>query len=88
MFKDYDYGILYHPGKANVVADALNRKSARPSAGDMCMRISIDSPLLDLISEAQAKGVRKENWKHERIRGDIDKFVTDSRGLLTWCGWV
>ena len=24
--KDYDFQILYHPGKANVVADALNQK--------------------------------------------------------------
>ena len=27
LLKDYDCTILYHPGKANVVADALNRKS-------------------------------------------------------------
>jgi hypothetical protein len=26
LIKDYDLGIIYHPGKANVVADALNRK--------------------------------------------------------------
>ena len=28
LLKDYDCSILYHPGKANMVADALSRKSA------------------------------------------------------------
>ena len=27
MIKDYDIDIIYHSGKANVVADALSRKS-------------------------------------------------------------
>jgi hypothetical protein len=27
LIKDYDLGIYYHPGKANVVADPLNRRS-------------------------------------------------------------
>jgi hypothetical protein len=27
LIKDYDLGIYYHPGKANVVIDALNRRS-------------------------------------------------------------
>ena len=27
LIKDYDYVIDYHPGKANIVADVLSRKS-------------------------------------------------------------
>jgi hypothetical protein len=27
LIKDYDLGIIYHPGKANVVADTLSRRS-------------------------------------------------------------
>lgn len=27
MLKDYDMTILYHPGKENMVVDALNHKS-------------------------------------------------------------
>jgi len=30
--KDYDFELLYHPGKANVVADALSRERMHMSA--------------------------------------------------------
>ena len=30
--EDYDFTLLYHPDKENVVADALNRKSQRELA--------------------------------------------------------
>ena len=55
MVEDYDYEILYHPGKENVVSDALSLKSAGSLARDMYMRISIGSALLDLIRRAQSK---------------------------------
>src|ERR1044072_7047465 len=32
FLKDYDFELQYHPGKANVVADALSRKSLHMSA--------------------------------------------------------
>lgn len=32
LLKDYDIEILYHSGKANVVADALSRKTAHSLA--------------------------------------------------------
>ncbi|PNY16525.1 retrotransposon-related protein [Trifolium pratense] len=32
FLKDYDFTLLYHPGKANVVADALSRKAIHISA--------------------------------------------------------
>ena len=61
MVKDYDYEILYHPVKENVVADALSLKSTGPSVEVACIRISVDSPLEGLIREAQTEGVREEN---------------------------
>ncbi|MCI54295.1 hypothetical protein A2U01_0075544, partial [Trifolium medium] len=32
FLKDYDFELSYHPGKANVVADALSRKSLHMSS--------------------------------------------------------
>ena len=31
FLKDYDFGLNYHPGKANVVVDALSMKSLHMS---------------------------------------------------------
>ncbi|MCI88986.1 putative DNA/RNA polymerase superfamily protein, partial [Trifolium medium] len=32
FLKDYDFELSYHPGKSNVVADALSRKSQHMSS--------------------------------------------------------
>jgi hypothetical protein len=44
LIKDYDLEVHYHPGKANVVADALNRKT-------QCNCITIDSKIAALCDE-------------------------------------
>ena len=44
LLKDYDMTILYHPGKSNVVADALSRKTV--SMGSLAM-LQVDECPLD-----------------------------------------
>ncbi|KAA0046150.1 pol protein [Cucumis melo var. makuwa] len=48
LVKDYDCDILYHPGKANVVADALSRKVAHSAA-----LITKQTPLLRDFERAE-----------------------------------
>ena len=38
LLKDYDSIIEYHPGKANVVADALSHKIVEIAAGTICYK--------------------------------------------------
>ena len=36
LLEDYDFELQYHPGKVNVVADALSRRSYAELASLMC----------------------------------------------------
>ena len=51
LLKDYDFTIEYHPGKANVVADALSRKSSGMMENLIALR-SLNTKL-----EIEASGV-------------------------------
>jgi hypothetical protein len=65
LIKDYDCVINYHPGKANVVANALSRKSRSEMAGLKALlhNLKIDIEKLDMelvIGEVQALMVKLE----------------------------
>jgi hypothetical protein len=58
LIKDYDVGINYHPGKADVVADALSRKkhcnvmAARELLPELCREL--DELSLAFVNELSA----------------------------------
>ncbi|KAJ9566564.1 hypothetical protein OSB04_002530 [Centaurea solstitialis] len=76
VIKDYDCEILYHPGKANVVADALSRKGSILLLRVPCMRMTVTTSLIELIRQSQVEAV--------------DQLIANSQGLLTRYGrvWV
>nr|GEU33734.1 putative reverse transcriptase domain-containing protein [Tanacetum cinerariifolium] len=52
LFSDYDCEILYHPGKANVVADALSRKERVKPKRVRAMNMTLPSCINDRILAA------------------------------------
>ncbi|GJW93986.1 putative reverse transcriptase domain-containing protein [Tanacetum coccineum] len=68
LLSDYDCEIRYHPGKANVVADALSRKEREPlRVRALVMTIGLDLP--KQILDAQTEARKPENLKSEDVGG-------------------
>ncbi|GKB99151.1 putative reverse transcriptase domain-containing protein [Tanacetum coccineum] len=69
LLADYDCEIRYHPGKANVIADALSRKEPLRIRS---LIMTIHPKLPTQILEAQTEAIKEENIKAENLRG-MDK---------------
>ncbi|GJV39531.1 hypothetical protein Tco_1417971 [Tanacetum coccineum] len=71
--------IRYHPGKANVVADALSKKERiKPlRVRALVMTIGLDHP--KQILEAQTKAQKLENIKNENVGGMIRKDIPEEK---------
>ncbi|GJS22147.1 putative reverse transcriptase domain-containing protein [Tanacetum coccineum] len=69
LLSDYECEIKYHPGKANVVADALSRKERLKPRRVRAMSMTIQSGLKAKILEAEGEASKDLKALAEWIRG-------------------
>nr|GEV00840.1 reverse transcriptase domain-containing protein [Tanacetum cinerariifolium] len=67
LLADYDCEIRYHPGKANVVADALSQKERIKPLRVRSLVMTILPKLPSQILKAQTEAIKKVNIKAENL---------------------
>ncbi|GJS01159.1 putative reverse transcriptase domain-containing protein [Tanacetum coccineum] len=67
LLSDYDYEIRYHPGKANVVADALSRKERIKPLRVRALMMTVHNELPKQICEAQKEAIKKKYVRKENL---------------------
>nr|GEW57197.1 reverse transcriptase domain-containing protein [Tanacetum cinerariifolium] len=92
LFSDYDCEIRYHPGKANVVADALSMKERVKPKRVRAMNMTLQSSIKDMILTAQKEAVDKNLIMDEAYKSKysvhlgVDKMYYDLRDRDWWPG--
>ncbi|KAK1430405.1 hypothetical protein QVD17_13113 [Tagetes erecta] len=74
LLNDYEYEIRYHPGKANVVADALSRKEREKPKRVHALELTISSNFVTQIRDAQVEALREENVSKEGLKGMLKEL--------------
>ncbi|GJS80777.1 putative reverse transcriptase domain-containing protein [Tanacetum coccineum] len=82
LLSDYDCDIRYHPGKANVVADALSRKERSKPLRVRALVMTIGLNLPKQILEAQTEALKPENLKTSLLKMSWLPCYGDLRTLV------
>ncbi|GJT46171.1 hypothetical protein Tco_0954886 [Tanacetum coccineum] len=69
LYNKYEYEIRYHPGKTNVVIDALRRKERVKPRRVRAMAMTIQYGVRGMILASQSETFKKENVLAERLHG-------------------
>ncbi|GJX49314.1 putative reverse transcriptase domain-containing protein [Tanacetum coccineum] len=90
LLSDYDCEIRYHPGKANVVVDALSRKKRNKPLRVRALVLTTDLNLPVQILNAQVEARKEENFRTEDLCGMIKKLEqrTDRTLCLNGRSWI
>jgi hypothetical protein len=92
LIKDYDLGINYHPGKANVVADALSRRShvsqlvVDSMSFELCkefdklnLRIIMNTEAIEMeVSSSLLQEIRRGQLKDEKVQ-EIKRNIKEEK---------
>ncbi|GJU90404.1 putative reverse transcriptase domain-containing protein [Tanacetum coccineum] len=82
LLSDYDYEIRYHPGKANMVADALSQKERSKPLRVRALVMTIGLNIPKQILNAQSKARKEENFINEDLHGMIYNLEPRADGTL------
>ncbi|GKB96824.1 putative reverse transcriptase domain-containing protein [Tanacetum coccineum] len=81
LVSDYDCVIRYHPGKANVVADALSKKDKEPIRV-RALVVTVHNNLPKQIRNAQVEACKEENIGAEGFLGKGEPLFGGLRDLI------